>query len=88
MGVEFDIRGEHPDSGARPASPGKFNVYNARAAAAVTLWVGVPAEKLQHALEHLKINGRMEIVYTSEKCCGHRRLRPQRSQHGEPSGNA
>ena len=49
--------------------PGEHNVYNALAAAAVTLWVGVPAEKLQHALEHLKINGRMEIVYTSEKCC-------------------
>ena len=68
VGVEFDIRGEHQIP-VRVSIPGKFNVYNARAAAAVTLWVGVPAEKLQHALEHLKINGRMEIVYTSEKCC-------------------
>ena len=49
--------------------PGRHMVYNALAAAAVTFWVGVPADKLQHALEHLKINGRMEIVYTSEKCC-------------------
>ena len=68
VGVEFDIRGEHQIP-VRVSIPGKFNVYNALAAAAVTLWVGVPAEKLQHALEHLKINGRMEIVYTSEKCC-------------------
>ena len=66
--VEFDIKGEHQIP-VRVSIPGKFNVYNALAAAAVTLWVGVPAEKLQHALEHLKINGRMEIVYTSEKCC-------------------
>ena len=68
VGVEFDIRGEHQIP-VRVSIPGKFNVYNALAAAAVTLWVGVPAEKLQHAREHLKINGRMEIVYTSEKCC-------------------
>mgnify|MGYP002536529243 FL=1 len=68
VGVEFDIKGEHQIP-VRVSIPGKFNVYNALAAAAVTLWVGVPAEKLQHALEHLKINGRMEIVYTSEKCC-------------------
>ena len=38
-------------------------------ASAVALKAGVPAEKLQHALEHLKIDGRMEIVYTSEQCC-------------------
>ncbi len=68
VGVEFDIRGEHQIP-VRVSIPGRFNVYNALAAAAVTLWVGVPAVKLQHALEHLKINGRMEIVYTSEKCC-------------------
>ena len=68
VGVEFDIRGEHQIP-VRVSIPGKFNVYNALAAAAVTLWAGVPAEKLQHALEHLKINGRMEIVYTSDKCC-------------------
>ena len=57
------------DFDAKIPIPGEHNVYNALAAAAVTLWVGVPADKLQHALEHLKINGRMEIVYTSEKCC-------------------
>ncbi len=85
VGVEFDIRGEHQIP-VRVSIPGKFNVYNALAAAAVTLWVGVPAEKLQHA-QHLKINGRMEIVYTSE-VLRHRRLRPQRSQHGEPLATA
>lgn len=68
VGVEFDIKGEHQIP-VRVSIPGKFNVYNALAAAAVTLWIGVDAETLQHALEHLKINGRMEIVYTSETCC-------------------
>lgn len=68
VGIEFDIRGEHQIP-VRVNIPGKFNVYNALAAAAVTLWLGVPADKLQHALEHLKIDGRMEIVHTSETCC-------------------
>lgn len=68
VGIEFDIREEHQIP-VRVNIPGKFNVYNALAAAAVSLMAGVSADRLQHALEHLKINGRMEIVYTSEKCC-------------------
>ncbi|MDD3253726.1 MAG: UDP-N-acetylmuramoyl-L-alanyl-D-glutamate--2,6-diaminopimelate ligase [Lachnospiraceae bacterium] len=68
VGIEFDIRGEHQIP-VRVSIPGKFNVYNALAAAAVALMAGVPSDRLQHALEHCKINGRMEIAYTSEKCC-------------------
>ncbi len=68
VGIEFDIRGAH-EIPVRVNIPGKFNVYNALSASAVALKAGVPAEKLQHALEHLKIDGRMEIVYTSEQCC-------------------
>lgn len=68
VGIEFDIRGNHQIP-VRVNIPGKFNVYNALAAAAVTLWLGVPSDRLQHALEHLRIDGRMEIVYTSAKCC-------------------
>lgn len=68
VGIEFDIHGAH-EIPVRVNIPGKFNVYNALAASAVALKAGVPAEKLQHALEHLKIDGRMEIVYTSERCC-------------------
>jgi UDP-N-acetylmuramoyl-L-alanyl-D-glutamate--2,6-diaminopimelate ligase len=67
VGVEFDIRGEH-EIPVRVSIPGRFNVYNALSAAAVCLWAGVPSEKVQHALEHISIDGRMEIVYTSEKC--------------------
>ncbi|MFR5633253.1 MAG: UDP-N-acetylmuramoyl-L-alanyl-D-glutamate--2,6-diaminopimelate ligase [Monoglobales bacterium] len=68
VGTGFDIRGER-EIPVRVSIPGKFNVYNALAAAAVTLWCGVPQERLQHAMEHLKINGRMEIVHTSRRCC-------------------
>ena len=68
VGVEFDIRGER-EIPVRVSIPGKFNVYNALAAAAAALWAGVEESCLQHALEQVKINGRMEIVYTSETCC-------------------
>lgn len=68
VGIEFEMKGagEVP---VRVNIPGKFNVYNALAAAAVCIWAGVDAKWVLHALEHLKIDGRMEIVYTSEKFC-------------------
>lgn len=75
VGVEFDMKLEEASGEAgqeipvRISIPGRFNVHNALSAAAVCLNVGVAPEKLQHALERVKIDGRMEIVYTSEKCC-------------------
>ena len=48
--------------------PGKFNVYNALAAISVCGFLDLPKEKVRHALEHLSVNGRMEIVYSSKKC--------------------
>lgn len=68
VGIEFDIRGagEIP---VRVNIPGRFNVYNALAAAAVCIQAGISAQWVRHALEHLKIDGRMEIVYTSGKFC-------------------
>lgn len=68
VGIEFDIKGAH-EVPVRVSIPGKFNVYNALSAAVICLWAGVPEEKVQHALEHIKIDGRMEIVHSSEKCC-------------------
>lgn len=68
VGIEFDIRGACKIP-VRVNIPGKFNVYNALAAAAVCIWAGVDPKWVQHALEHLKIDGRMEIVYTCEKFC-------------------
>ncbi len=68
VGVEFDIRGAH-EIPVRVSIPGRFNVYNALSAAVVALWAGVPGDKVRHALEHIRIDGRMEIVHTSKTCC-------------------
>ncbi len=68
VGVEFDIKGAH-EIPVRVSIPGRFNVYNALSAAVVCLWAGASEKTVQHALEHIKIDGRMEIVHTSERCC-------------------
>ena len=48
--------------------PGRFNVYNAMAALSVCSFLDLPRERVSHALEHLYVNGRMEIVHSSAKC--------------------
>lgn len=68
VGIEFAMKGT-TEIPVRVNIPGKFNAYNALAAAAVCIWAGISPKWVRHALEHLKIDGRMEIVYTSEKCC-------------------
>lgn len=68
VGIEFQIKGQN-ELPVRVSIPGKFNVYNALAAAVACLWSGIPENKIQHGLEHVTIDGRMEIVYTSEKFC-------------------
>lgn len=71
VGLEFEIldKGKQDSIPVRVNIPGRFNVNNALAAAAVSLKAGVPKEVVCHGLEHLKLDGRMEIVYSSEKCC-------------------
>lgn len=68
VGIEFAMKGT-TEIPVRVNIPGKFNAYNALAAAAVCIWAGISSKWVRHALEHLKIDGRMEIVYTSEKFC-------------------
>lgn len=48
--------------------PGKFNVYNALAAVSLCSFLDLPRESICHGLEHLYVNGRMEIVHTSSRC--------------------
>ena len=67
VGLEFLVKGRYELS-ARVNIPGKFNVYNALAAISVCSFLELPKERVCHALEHLSVNGRMEIVYQSEKC--------------------
>ncbi len=71
VGIDFTMdyqKGEEPCSEEyRVSVPGLFNVSNALAAAAVCSFFGLPKEKAAHALEHLKVDGRMEIAYKSPK---------------------
>lgn len=67
VGLEFGVKGRC-EMKVRVNIPGKFNVYNALAAISVCSCLDLPKEKVCHALEHLSVNGRMEIVHTSDRC--------------------
>lgn len=67
VGVEFLVSGAYKID-LRISTPGRFNVYNAMAAVSVCSLLGLEKKKISHALEHLKVNGRMEIVYSSPRC--------------------
>lgn len=67
VGLEFDVKGRFELS-VRVNIPGRFNVANALAAVSVLSFFDLPKERIRHGLEHLSVNGRMEIVYTSERC--------------------
>lgn len=71
VGLEFTMSSRQEQKGRRirVGIPGDFNIYNALAALAVCEALALPEEQLQHALEHLTIDGRMEIVHTSARCC-------------------
>lgn len=45
--------------------PGEFNVYNAISALAAAIICGVKADNLKLALKDSRVNGRMEVAYTS-----------------------
>ncbi len=67
VGLEFAVEGQM-DLDVRVNIPGRFNVYNALAAASVCGLFELPGESICHGLEHLYVNGRMEIVHTSARC--------------------
>lgn len=76
VGVEFDIHGIISGR-VRVGMPGRFNVENALAALAVC-GLALKGEKdalgeetgeqVLHALEGIRVNGRMEIAYVSKIC--------------------
>ena len=67
VGTEFHISGKY-DMEVRLGIPGLFNVVNALAAVSVCSFLNLDKERIRHALEHIRVNGRMEIVYTSARC--------------------
>ena len=49
--------------------PGIFNVDNALAAASLCRVLGlIPEEAVREGLEHMRVNGQMEIAYSSDLC--------------------
>ncbi len=67
VGLEFAMKGMWELS-LRVNVPGRFNVYNALAAAGVCSHLGLDEGRVCHALEHIKVDGRMEIVHRSQTC--------------------
>ncbi len=47
--------------------PGRFNIYNAMCAACTGVVLGMPEEVILHALEHVKVRGRVEAMPVSEE---------------------
>ncbi|WP_320956132.1 UDP-N-acetylmuramoyl-L-alanyl-D-glutamate--2,6-diaminopimelate ligase [Enterocloster asparagiformis] len=67
VGTEFDVTGRL-SMDVRLGIPGLFNVDNALAAMSLCSFMGLDKQRMSHALEHIRINGRMEIVHTSKRC--------------------
>lgn len=67
VGTEFLVSGRY-SLDVRLGIPGLFNVYNALAALSVCSFLSLPKDRICHAFEHIRVNGRMEIVYTSKLC--------------------
>ena len=70
VGLDFQVQSllEAKPFPVRVNIPGKFNVSNAMAAVCVCCFLNIPRKQMNHALEHLYVNGRMEIVYSSKRC--------------------
>lgn len=47
--------------------PGRFNIYNAMCAACTGVVLGLPEEIVLHALEHVKVRGRLEAMPVSDE---------------------
>lgn len=66
MGIAFHLTG----AGNLPVEvniPGLFNVYNAMAAVALCEEMGIAEEAILAGLKQITVDGRMEIVYATEK---------------------
>lgn len=67
VGVGFQAGGRLTMS-IRVGIPGKFNVENALAAIGIVSFLDLPDTAVKEGLKGIKVNGRMEIVHTSERC--------------------
>lgn len=67
VGTEFKVKGRC-EMDVRLGMPGLFNVDNALAAIGVCSFLKLSGDGISHALEHIRVNGRMEIVCRSARC--------------------
>lgn len=66
LGLSFAIESERTGKlHVKVNMPGYFNAVNALAAVSVCSFVGVTEEAINQALAEVRVDGRMEIVYTS-----------------------
>lgn len=66
LGVAYDVRGL-ADFHVEIDIPGKFSVYNSLTAIAICRHFGVKEETICHALNEVKVKGRVELVPISDK---------------------
>ena len=67
VGLEFDVTGGY-EAHLKVNIPGRFNAANALGAVSVLSFLNLPKEGVLDGMAHLEVNGRMEIVYSSDKC--------------------
>lgn len=66
VGTQFHVSGRY-EMEVRLGIPGLFNVENAMAAVSLCSFLNLKPQTVSHALEHIRVNGRMEIVHTSAR---------------------
>lgn len=67
VGVSFHVEGNY-ELDVKLSIPGRFNVYNALGAVTAVSMLGIEKESILKGLASLWVNGRMEIVHSSERC--------------------
>ncbi|MBP5292062.1 MAG: UDP-N-acetylmuramoyl-L-alanyl-D-glutamate--2,6-diaminopimelate ligase [Lachnospiraceae bacterium] len=68
MGVAFCCKEKGGETyEVKTSIPGLFSVYNSLAAASAARFFGVSPEAVNEALSNIHVNGRMEIVYASDR---------------------
>lgn len=66
MGISFRLEGR-ADFPVEVNIPGLFNVYNALGVVSAALELGISKEAIQKALAEIRVDGRMELVYASDR---------------------
>lgn len=66
LGIAYDVKGLC-DFHVEIDIPGKFSVYNSLTAIAICRYFGVKPETVCHALNQVKVKGRVELVPVSDK---------------------